>query len=139
MPSADTKTVQARQDQSKAAKRATLDLLRSKKRAEKEFTFVINGEEATFLFRSISAKDYDQLITDCPPNTEQRASGATYNLNAFAPALLSKVIVEPEIGEDHWAEIWKSPDWNRGELMTLFGEAVELCNTGLSLGPTATA
>lgn len=139
MPSTDAKVVEARQEQSKAAKRATLDLLRSKKRAEKEFSFLINGEEATFLFRSISAKEYDQLITDNPPNVEQRAQGSTYNLHTFAPSLLSRVIIEPEVGEEHWAEIWRSPDWNRGELMTLFGEAVELCNTGLAVGPTGTA
>jgi len=136
--STESKVESAREEQRAASKRATLDLLRSKKRQEKDIPFVVNGEEVSFLFRSISAHEYDKLITNCPPNTEQRASGSTYNINNFAPALLAQVIVEPEISRDQWSEIWKSPDWNRGELMSLFGEAVDLCNTGLKLGPTAT-
>lgn len=136
--SPESKVESAREDQRKVSKRATLDKLRSKKRQEKEIPFVIDGDEVSFLFRSISAQEYDKLITNCPPNTEQRAAGSTYNINNFAPSLLAQVVVEPEISRDQWAEIWKSPDWNRGELMSLFGEAVELCNTGLKLGPTAT-
>lgn len=138
MPSAADKVedVQAKVEQSKGAKRATLDLMRSKKRVEKTVTVIINGEEASFLFRSISAKEYDRLLTDNPPNLEQRAAGAPYNINTFAPALLARVIAEPEINEDHWTEIWTSPDWNRGELMGFFAECVDLCNAGLKLGPT---
>lgn len=137
MPSQEVKNVEAKINQSNASKRATMDILRSKKRQEKELAFMLGEEEVTFLFRSISAKDYDRLLNDNPPNTEQRAAGAIYNINTFAPALLSLVINDPELSAEHWAEIWISPDWNRGELMTLFGEAVELCNTGLRLGPTA--
>lgn len=139
MPSDSAKQVESQQVQRETSKRATLDLLRSKKRQQKEIPFVIDGEEVTFLFRSISAQRYDKLITDCPPNTEQRANGAQYNINTFAPALLAEVVIEPEISKTHWGEIWGSPDWNRGELMSLFAEAVDLCNTGLKLGPTATA
>lgn len=135
MPSADTPKSSSSKDT--GVKRATLESLRAKKRKEKELVVVLNGEEASFLFRAISAKEYDALVTDNPPNVEQRAQGLTYNVHTFAPALFAKVIVDPEIDEEHWAEIWRSPDWNRGELMTLFGEAVELCNDGLKLGPTA--
>jgi hypothetical protein len=117
-------------------KRATYESLRDKKRMEKELDLQLDGTESSFLLRSISAKDYDKLLTSCPPNVEQRASGAIYNINTFAPVLLSRVIVEPEMTEEQWVELWVSPDWNRGELMTFFSEAVELCNTGLSLGPT---
>lgn len=138
MPSQDAKVVEARQEQSKAAKRATLDLLRSKKRQEKELKLLVNGEELSFLLRAVSAREYDRLVTDCPPNIEQRAAGASFNINKFAPTLLAHVVAEPEMSADEWTELWNSPDWNRGELMTFFGEAVDLCNTGLSLGPTAT-
>lgn len=138
MPSTDTKVIAVKEAQRQASKRATLDMLRSKRRAEKEIPLVLNGEEVSFLFRAISAKEYDRLLTDNPPNTEQRAAGAVYNINTFAPELLSRVVVDPELTDDQWTELWISPDWNRGELMTFFGEAVELCNTGLRLGPTAT-
>ncbi len=137
MPNSETDVVQSRQKQSAEAKRATLAKLRSKKRREKIVPFVINDEELSFLFRSISARDYDKMLTEHPPNLEQRANGAGYNINTFAPALLAKVVVEPEIEAAEWEDLWKSPDWNRGELMSLFGEAVEICSTGLSLGPTA--
>lgn len=138
MPTAETETIKARNTQSQAAKRATLDLLRAKKRQEKDVPFLLNEEEVSFHFRSISAKDYDKLLTEHPPNLEQRAAGSAYNIHTFAPALLAAVITDPELTPDQWGEIWTSPDWNRGELMSLFGEAIELCNTGLSLGPTAT-
>lgn len=138
MPSATVNDVKVKEAQRVASKRATLEMLRDKKRREKEFFYLLNGEEVSFQYRAISAKEYDRLLTECPPNTEQRAAGSTYNINNFAPALLAKVIIEPEITEDQWEEIWRSPEWNRGELMTLFGEAVDLCNTGLQLGPTST-
>lgn len=139
MPSSDT-TVKAPQDHKIAGNkvpRATLEGLRGKKRAEKELTLLLNGDEVTFLLRAISAKDYDRLLNQCPPNVEQRAAGSVYNINSFAPGLLSRVVVDPELNEDQWLELWTSPDWNRGELMTFFAECVDLCNTGLSLGPTA--
>jgi hypothetical protein len=138
VPSDTVKAVESQQAQSKASKRATLDLLRSKKKRTREVPFVLNDEEVTFAFASISAKRYDKLLTENPPNTEQRAAGAAYNMNTFAPALLAEVVSDPELTKAQWSEIWESPDWNRGELMTLFSEAVELCNTGLQLGPTAT-
>lgn len=143
MPSSDTaeptvsaKAVKVPTD--RKVKRATLESLRDKKSSKKEVYLVLNGEEASFLFKAISAKEYDKLLNVCPPTVDQRANGAIYNINVFAPALLAKVVVEPELSEDEWAEFWVSPEWNRGELMSFFGEAVDLCNTGLSLGPTAT-
>lgn len=120
-------------------RRATLADLKNKPRQEREVPYVINGDEMSFLFRAISARDYDRLATSCPPNIDQRAAGASFNINEFAPKLLARVVIEPAIDEDTWGEFWTSPDWNRGELMSLFGEAVEICSTGLRLGPTATA
>lgn len=139
MPSAQSdeapKTTKPAKD---AVKRASLEALRSKKRSQKELRLMVNGEEMSFLLRAISAKEYDALLTECQPNVEQRAAGAVYNINSFAPGLMSRVVVEPSLSDDVWSEFWNSPDWNRGELMTFFSECVDLCNTGLSLGPTAT-
>ena len=119
-------------------RRATLEDLRRKPRQERVIPFMLAGEEVSFLFRAISAKDYDRLVTDCPPNIEQRANGLSYNINEFAPKLLSRVIVEPSLPQEDWNDFWTSPDWNRGELMSLFAECMEICSVGLRLGPTAT-
>lgn len=134
----DVEDVQARVNQSQAAKRATLTKLRKKKRTEAERVYKIGGEEMSFLYRAIGAIEYDDLVTAYPPTLEQRSQGQPYNIHKFAPALLSKVVVEPKMSEEEWTEIWTSPDWNRGEVMSFFAECVDLCSTGLQLGPTET-
>ena len=73
------------------------------------------------------------MVTKFPPTTEQRIEGSAYNINAFAPALLAAVIVEPEMTVKEWEEIWNSPDWNRGEVIDLFGAAAGLCVQGLDI------
>jgi len=143
MPSAtDVKTVNARQKQSAAAKRATLDQLINKPRAERELTVKMptgSGEvnEVSFLFRAIGAKEFDSVVTKHPPTTSQRAEGAGYNIHTFAPALLSRVCAEPELTEKQWQEVWESPDWNRGEVIQLFYACTDLCNAGMDLVPTS--
>lgn len=131
-----TKTLETQNEQRKAAKRATFDTLKGKKRTEREFEIELNGERVSFLFRSIGATAYDKLLTRFPPTREQQADGATYDQDRFAPALLSQVSVEPTLTEEEWREIWTSDEWNRGEVGILFWTAVELCNKGLELNPT---
>lgn len=137
-PVAQTDAVATAETQRKAAKRATLATLRSKRRVEKEFTVALNdGEDpVSFLFRSIGAQDYDKLITKCPPTRDQQANGANYDINKLAPLLLARVCVEPVLDEAEWREIWDSPDWNAGEVASLFYAAGELCQRGLELNPT---
>jgi hypothetical protein len=131
-------SVTVRRKQSAASKRATLDILRSKKRLEKELSLLLpvgdgKTEEVTLLFQSIGAQEWDRLIAKHPPTTEQRADGATSNMHTFAPALLSKVCTDPDLSEEEWKEIWNSPDWNRGEVVQLYLTAVELCSTGMDV------
>lgn len=118
------------------AKRATFDKLKSKPRSEDEFTAKINGESMSFLFRSIGARQYDKLIDECPASTEQLAAGDQFDLDKFAPELLARVCAEPELTAAQWAEIWKSPDWSRGETGQLYNRAMMLCMRGLDMGPT---
>jgi hypothetical protein len=132
-----TDRVQAQHAQRTRAKRATLDQLRKKGRTAKEFDAKLNGEDVSFLFKAIGSVEYDQMITAAPPTTQQKAEGASYNQDKFAPALLAKVCIEPELTVEEWTEIWTSPDWSRGEVGQLFWTCVELCNDGLSLVPTA--
>ena len=90
-------------------------------------------EEVSFLFQSIGAQEWDRLVAKYPPTAEQRVEGATFNMHTFAPALLSRVCVDPELSEDDWKEIWNSPDWNRGEVVQFYVTAVELCSTGMDI------
>lgn len=115
--------------------RATLKALMNKKPREKEITLALPGEDApvTFLFRSIGAKEWESLVTQHKPTAAQRADGQPFNIDTFPPALLSRVCVDPEISPEDWQEIWDSPDWNRGEIAELYGEAVALCSRGFDI------
>jgi hypothetical protein len=140
MPTQETAALKSRAAQRDASKRATFEMLRSKKRAERELTFTIETatgkEEITFLFRAIGSQEYDALLTKNPPKSEQKADGATYNIHTFAPTLLAEVCAEPSMSKGEWSDIWDSPDWNRGEVMDLFFAAVNLCNQGMVIPPT---
>lgn len=138
MPTQEEEVVKTRARQRSASKRATLDLLRSKKRQEQELTVMLPVEggktqEVSFLFQSIGAQEWDRLVAKFPPTSEQRADGQSFNMHRFAPALLSAVCTDPQLTEAEWAEIWDSPDWNRGEVVQLYATAVELCSTGMNI------
>lgn len=140
MPTVDEGTVQkARSVQRNASKRASLDLMLGKKKQEKELILVLNDEELSFHFRAIGAQEYDKLLAKHPPTMDQRADGSVYNINTFAPALLAKVCDDPDLEPDEWLKVWLSPEWGRGELMQIFGTAVQVCNSGLrDVGPIET-
>jgi hypothetical protein len=132
--SEEVKTTTARRKQSDASKRATFEMLKNKKRREKEITVYLNDTDSvTLQLQAIGAQEYDRLVTKFPPTTEQRIEGSSYNINAFAPALLAAVVVEPDMTVKEWEEIWNSPDWNRGEVVDLFGAAAGLCVQGLDI------
>lgn len=130
----------AKDAQRAGAKRATFDKLRSKRRAELEFSTSLSTaagpEEVSFLFRSMGSVAYDELITRHPPTTAQKAKNHSFNMDTFAPVLLSRVCAEPSMSVAEWSEIWTSEDWNQGEVSALFWTAVELCNRGLDVNPT---
>jgi len=131
-------SVTVRRKQSAQSKRATLEMLRSKKRQEKELTILLpvgdgKKEEVSLLFQSIGAQEWDRLVSKYPPTSEQKLEGAGFNMHTFAPALLSQTCTEPALSEEDWKEIWNSPDWNRGEVVQLYMTAVELCSTGMDI------
>lgn len=131
--------LEAQTKQRAISRRATLEQLRNKKRAEREIFVRLSADEepVSFLFRALGGQDYDKLVTKCPATTEQVAQGGTYDPERFAPMLLSRVCVEPALDEAEWKELWTSTDWSRGEAGDLFFAAVQLCNKGLDVGPTA--
>jgi len=134
----EAQKVTAKQKQREASKRATLDLMKNKPRATSEFSIFIKDEdgetqELTLKFQAIGARNYDKLVAKHPPKPEQRAEGASFNMDTFAPALIAAVSVDPEISVEDANEIWSSEDWSRGDLMVLFRNAVELNNRGIDI------
>lgn len=132
------KTAESRQKQSDADKKNVLDLLKSKRRRETTFSVYIIDEdgdkvEVQLTFHSIGLREYDKLVSKHPPTTEQRAEGASFNLDTFAPALIAACSVEPAMSYKDAVELWESPDWSRGDLMVLFSKAVDLNNRGMDI------
>jgi hypothetical protein len=132
------KTVEARQKQSTASKRATLDQLVNKPRSVTEFSLYLsdgNGgtNEVTLKYQAIGMRAYDRLVAKHPPKPEQRAEGSSFDIDSFAPALIAACSVEPELSPAEAKQIWESDDWSRGDVMVLFRNAVELNNRGLDI------
>jgi hypothetical protein len=134
-PVSEAAVVAARQEQSKEAKRATFAMLKSKVRKEQVITFLLAEDDpVTMKLVSLGSQEYDKLVTKHPPKTpEQKMEGAGYDINTFAPALLARVVVDPDMTPAEWTEIWESPDWNRGEVLDLFTTAAGLCVEGLRI------
>src|SRR5215831_3946207 len=110
MPNATAKTVEARQKQSQASKRATLQQLMAKPPSETEFSlFLSDGNggatEVTLKYKAIGMRAYDKLVAKHPPKPEQRADGSSFDIDTFAPALISACSVEPEITVEEAKEI----------------------------------
>lgn len=136
--SIESKTVEARQKQREASKTATLDLLKSKKRARETFSLFLldeDGEqqEVQMTFQSIGARAYDKLVSKHPPKADERVEGASFHLDTFAPALIAACAVDPEMTPQDATEIWESEDWSRGDLMVLFTKAVSINNRGIDI------
>lgn len=125
-------------------KRATLAALKSKAPRQKEIVLPFpspegEAEEVSFLFQSIGAKEWELLVSKHKPTPAQRAENAAFNTDTFPPALLARVCIDPAMSEEDWVEIWESPDWNRGEISRLYGEAVDLCMEGFNIPFNASA
>lgn len=138
MPTTTAKQTEARQKQSQASKRATLDQLVNKPRSTTEFSLYLsdgNGgvNEVTLKYQAIGMRAYDKLVSKHPPKPDQRAEGASFDMDTFAPALISACSVEPEISVAEAKAIWDSEEWSRGDVMVLFRNAVELNNRGLDI------
>jgi hypothetical protein len=138
MPNTTAKTAEARQKQSSASKRATLDQLVNKPRSITEFSLYLsdgNGgtNEVTLKYQAIGMRAYDRLVAKHPPKPEQRAEGSSFDIDSFAPALIAACSVEPELTAAEAKSIWESEDWSRGDVMVLFRNAVELNNRGLDI------
>jgi hypothetical protein len=94
--------------------------------------------EYVVTLRAIGSKAYDVLVGMHPPTVEQKKEGASYNPDAFGPALIAACAVSPVITPNEAKELWESDEWSRGEVMELFVAAVEVCSKGLDVPFTET-
>jgi hypothetical protein len=120
------------------ATKATFAALQAKPR--RTMTFTVNtldqdGAEVALSvkYRAISSKAYDALMEAHPPTAEQKKANQVYNVDTFAPALISAVSCEPTLSYEQAKEIYDSPDWSGGELSSLFIKAMQVCNSGLDV------
>lgn len=94
-----------------------------------------DGEETQLMvkFQALSAKDYDKLVAAHPPTPKEKSLGAVYNVDTFAPALISAVSLEPRLTVEEATELYTSPDWSGGEMASLFIQAQRVCNSGIDI------
>lgn len=129
----DVRIAASQREQSKASKKATLDLLRGKRRRTKTIPLEINGEKVEMTFAALSSHDLDALQGKHTPTAEQRARGLVFNPDTFAPSLVAACMIDPEMTEAEAKEIWASGAWSTGELNFLFETCSQLCMEGLDI------
>jgi hypothetical protein len=122
---------------------ATLADLTTKKRprtSEAVLTMKDEDGEVTELvikLVAITGKEYDALVAEFPPTRKQRdrafATGQTvsFDIDSFAPELISRCAAEPKIPLDTAKEIWET--WSGGESGGLYMECQRLCQGGLDI------
>lgn len=121
-----------------ARRAATFDELLKKPARTKDLVLKVPADdngvlELVVTLRAIGSKAYDDMLAGHPPTREQKADGASYNSDTFAPALISACSVSPSLTVDEARQIWESDEWSRGELMELFMGCVEVNNKGLDV------
>jgi hypothetical protein len=121
-----------------ARKIATIeDLLNKPARTKEVVINVPTGKSGNTDFvvtlKAIGSKAYDELLSSHPPTAAQKREGVTYNIDTFAPALISACSVTPALSEEQAKQIWDSGDWSRGELTEFFLACVEVNSKGLDV------
>lgn len=89
-------------------------------------------------FRALPRDVFEALQTLHPPTKEQEGKGETYNVETFAPTLISACSVDG-MTESEAAELLKT--WNQAEAAALFGTAITVntitrLDLGNGFGPT---
>lgn len=121
------------------AKRAAIidDLLRKGGKRKTEEFINEDGDTLTMTFKALPARVYDDLLAEHPPTKKQKDDGANHNIDTFAPVLISRCLVEPELTVEQATEIWTSPDWSRGERMDIYMAAVRVNVAGFDVPTNA--
>lgn len=126
--------------------RTIVELLARYKPREKTVQLPLDGGPATFRFRAVPARKFDELIDRFPPTEKQWAayretakampfaSSPTSDANALAPELLALCCVEPQLSEIDARLLWEQ--LSEGDAQRLFGAAWSV-NVDVSVVPDA--
>jgi hypothetical protein len=109
--------------------------------------------EVKLLLRGLSPHLYESLQAQCPPTDAQRKQGMTYNVDRFAPQLVSACCVDPmtpeqaasliggeyEVTEEVDGQVVRTGKWEKVDGTLVFGEAALLFNTAANLNEGAQA
>lgn len=120
-----------------AKRAATLDDLKHKPRRTKDVELPFGDEVLTITVRSINSKAYDDLVSENPPSAKDKAAGASWNVDTFAPALIAACTVTPDLSLEDAEALWTSDEWARGELVDWFMACIDVCNSGLRVPTSA--
>ena len=117
---------------------ATFASLSGKPRRTLSFTVTSQDEDGEPIslsckYRALSNTAYDELIAAHPPTGKQKQAGASYNVDSFAPAIISAVAVIPALTVAQARTVYTSEDWSGGEVSSLFINALRVCNAGLDV------
>lgn len=118
------------------AKKLTMDHLRKKTVRTKELDIELGGEKYSWKLQAVSSQELDRLQNRFPPSKPQREQGFSYNIDKFAPALISACSVEPALTPEEATELWNSDTWSAGELNAIFGGCTSLCMNTELVSPT---
>jgi len=83
------------------------------------------ASEIPFTFRSIGRAAWDRLVMAHKPTPDQKEQGAEWNTDTFPPAVIAACAESPLIPETEAFAMWDSDEWSGGELLKLFGAAVQ--------------
>ena len=116
----------------------TFELLAKKPRRVLNFSVYTTDDageqvELKLRFQAVSSKTYDELVAAYPPKDKDKKQGQIYEVDAFAPALISAVSVVPRLTVAQAAELYTSDSWSGGEVASLYINALKVCNAGLDI------
>ena len=120
------------------ANEATFASLSKKPRRTLSFTITSQDEDGepitlSLKYRALSNLAYDELLAAHPPTGKQKQGGASYNVDSFAPAIISACSVVPLLTVAQAREVYTSEDWSGGEVSSLFINALRVNNAGLDV------
>lgn len=105
-----------------------------RKLAEKQAELRTVSEK--FVFRSLSRRRYDDLLTHHQPTDEQQKMAKDqegpdavleFNPETFPEALVAACLQEPAMTDEDVHDIFTGDDWNGAETMALFQTALTAC------------
>lgn len=107
------------------------DRFMKKKRRVEERTITMDGEEVQVKIQALTQQQLDDLYSHHQKRRNKDVDNALgANSETFPPALFSLSILEPDLSEDEWHDIWTSPDWSPGELGHLLDLVMNVTTRG---------